>query len=223
MSKPKLLIFDWDDVFTLGSKEGYHACLRAAVSGVGVTLDPEIEQQRISENWGKPHPEELKALLREHPHLVPEAIRIYEKTFFEGGFVRHLTYLTGSNQLLNRLAKDYTLALATGAHPEILFDQIMPKFNVPDVFSKVISTYELDDPEKSKPHPYMVNQIMAELGFEPDETWFIGDAESDVLSAQAANVEPVVVLTGRLDRKAAKELNVTKIIDDVTKLFELLS
>lgn len=35
----KLIIFDWDDVFTQGSIKGYYACYHAALEAVGVRLD----------------------------------------------------------------------------------------------------------------------------------------------------------------------------------------
>ena len=60
--KIKLIIFDWDDVFTLGSKEGYYACYHQALEGVGVQLKPEKERKRILTKWGQSHREELKEL-----------------------------------------------------------------------------------------------------------------------------------------------------------------
>ena len=31
----RLIIFDWDDVFTLGSRDGYYACYKEVVDSVG--------------------------------------------------------------------------------------------------------------------------------------------------------------------------------------------
>ena len=65
----KLIIFDWDDVFTLGSKEGYFACYHKAINGVGVHLSPEEEHKRILAKWSRTFREELKELLKEHPEI----------------------------------------------------------------------------------------------------------------------------------------------------------
>ena len=39
MSKIKLIVFDWDDVFTLGSSEGYYSSYQKAVESVGINPD----------------------------------------------------------------------------------------------------------------------------------------------------------------------------------------
>ena len=47
----KLIIFDWDDVLTIGSKEGYFACYHKAINSVGIYLSPEEEYRRIVLKW----------------------------------------------------------------------------------------------------------------------------------------------------------------------------
>ncbi|MEK7594045.1 MAG: HAD hydrolase-like protein [Patescibacteria group bacterium] len=218
----KLIVFDWDDVFTLGSKEGYIKCLHDTLVDLGVRLDPEEEHKRILARWSQPHREELRHLLQEKPELLDQACKIYEDKFFGGTFVDELTYVDGANDLLRNLSKDYALALATGAHPEILKNQVMPKFDVPDVFAQIISAYDIDDVEKHKPHRHMLDTIMQAQGFTPDESLFIGDAKSDVQMARNAGVEPIVVLTGHLDKSEAEALNVQYIIDNVAQLSDVL-
>jgi hypothetical protein len=48
----ELIIFDWDDVFTLGSTDGYKKCYHAAVSGIGINLSPAEEMKRMQAKWG---------------------------------------------------------------------------------------------------------------------------------------------------------------------------
>jgi len=214
----KLIIFDWDDVFSQGSTEGYYACYHHALLDVGIRLDPAEEDRRIKLQWGKGHREEIIELLREHPELVDQACETYEKHFFGNTFVDALHVTPGSQDLVRRLAKQYTLAIASGAHPVILKERVFPKFQMPNVFSQIITAYDLDDPEKSKPHPYIANTIMETQGTKPAETIMVGDAKNDVLMARAAGIEPVVVLTGHLNRQEAEELGVSYILDDVTQL-----
>lgn len=126
--------------------------------------------------------------------------------------------MEGANELLNHLKGRYKLAIATGAHPAVLRERVMPKFHVPDVFDQIMFGYELDDPGKNKPHPYMLETILKNTGCIPSEAVFVGDAKNDVLMARSAGVEPIVVLTGHLSRPQAEELNVKHIIADVTLL-----
>jgi phosphoglycolate phosphatase-like HAD superfamily hydrolase len=212
------VLFDWDDVFTKGSIEGYYKCYREAVTGVGVALTPEEEIKRIKAKWGTSHLEELKELLQEHPELVDRAVEIYEEHLFGNTFVDCLTVIPGSQDFLADLAKRYKLAVATGAHPKILRERLMPKFNIPDVFTQIITAYDLDDPAHAKPHPFIPNKLIADAGVTQAETVFVGDAASDMRTAWNAGIEPVAVLTGHLNREQAEQLGVKHIIDKVTLL-----
>lgn len=218
----KLLAFDWDDVFSLGAKEGYFACYHKALDDVDVHLEPEEEKKRILAKWSKPFREELKELLKERLDLVDKACEMYEKEYWGSTFLNCLSVLPGINELLLRLKEKYILAVATGNHPKMLKEKIIPQFGIPNVFSQIFSTFEIEDPEKMKPHPFMLQDIMKKLGCKAEETLFIGDAKTDVQMAYNAGVIPVVVLTGHLNRKEAEELKVKYIIDKVTSIESVL-
>ncbi|MCR4334361.1 MAG: HAD-IA family hydrolase [Patescibacteria group bacterium] len=219
----KLLIFDWDDVITLGAKDGYFACYHKAINGVGVFLSPDEEKKRILAKWSKPYREELKELLKDNLDLVDKAVQMYEKEYWGDTFVDSLTAVTGINELLIKLKEKYILAVATGNHPKMLKERIIPHFNIPDVFAQIFSTFEIQDVNKMKPHPYMLEKIMKDQNCLPDETLFIGDAKTDVLTAQNAKVEPVVVLTGHLSKREAQDLKVKHIINDITGIETVLN
>jgi len=219
----RLIIFDWDDVFTLGSTRGYYECYHKALLGVGVELDPKEEDKRIRDKWGSGHVSQLKDLLRERPELVGKAIRLYEDHFFGMTFVDCLEVVKGSQQMVADLSKNYKLAVATGGHPKILKDRVLSKFRFPDVFSQILTIYDIDDLAHAKPHPYMINKILETLNVAPSEAVMVGDAENDVRMARAAGVEPIVVLTGHLNREQAEALNVKHIIEDVTQLSTILN
>lgn len=214
----KLIIFDWDDVFTQNSIKGYYTCYHEALKGVGVTLDPEEEDERIKEKWGSGHKAQLEYLLKEYPELVPKAVEIYQEHFFGDTFVDCLTIIPGAQEFLVRLAKNYKLAIATGAHPKIITDRLFPKFHIPDVFSQVLTIYDIDDLAHAKPHPFMVNKILATQNVKPEEAVLVGDAANDMQMAWNAGIEPIAVLTGHLNQREAEELGVKHIIDKVTLL-----
>jgi len=197
----ELIIFDWDDVFSKGSTDGYYKCYHEAVIGVGVNLSDDEEKARIAAKWGSSHVEEIQELLKEHPELVDEACRIYEEHLFGDTFVDCISVIDGGRELLDRLAKRYTLALATGVHPKVLREKIMPKFNIsPDLFAHIITAYDLDDPNHAKPHAHIAETIMQHESIAQNKTIMVGDAKNDVGMAQNAGIEPVVVLSGHLKR-----------------------
>lgn len=219
----KLIIFDWDDVFTLGSKEGYFACYHKALEDVNVHLSPEEEYKRILAKWSKTSREELKELLKEHPELVDKACEAYDKEYWGETFVTALSILPGTIELLERLNNKYILAVATGARRKMIQELVMPQFKIPNVFSQIITSHDFDNPEMMKPHPHMLEVIMKQQNVTPDETIFVGDAKTDVQMAYAAHVTPIVVLSGHLSKEEAEKLGVTYIISDVTKLETVLA
>lgn len=218
----ELIIFDWDDVFTLGSTSGYKKCYHEAVVGVGINLSPEEEMKRLKAKWGASHIEELTELVKDNPKLLDDAVRIYEENLFGNTYVDCLSVVPGSAELLKRLSTKYKIALATGVHPKVLRERVMPKFNIPDIFSQIITAYDLDDPTHAKPHPYSGQTIMQTQEVTPERTVMVGDAKNDVLMGQAIGATPIVVLTGHLSREQAEELGVEHIIPDVTHLEKVL-
>jgi HAD superfamily hydrolase (TIGR01509 family) len=214
----KLIAFDWDDVITRGAKDGYFACYHQALLGVGVHLDPDEEHKRILAKWSKPHTEELAELLKEHPELVEEAAKFYEEHLFGDTYVNAQTPIAGINELLKRLKDKYILTVATGAHPRILKEKVIPRFKIPDVFAEIVSSYDIKDPEKRKPHPFIIQKMMTDQNISPAETVFVGDARSDIEMARAANVIPVAVLSGHMSKEDTDDLKIEYVIPDVTHL-----
>lgn len=218
----KLIIFDWDDVITLGSKEGYFKCYHETMSEFGFFLEPEEEKKRIMAKWGKSQLEELRELLKERPELVEKANDIYERKLFGGTFVGELRIALETNAMLEKLSSEYKLCVATAVNPKLLKEVIIPKFKIPEVFSQFIFSGEISDPAKQKPHPFMLQEIMKTQGARPEETILVGDSKAEVEMARAAGVLPVVVLTGHLGKGEAEELEVRFIIDNVVRLPEVL-
>lgn len=218
----KLIVFDWDDVFTLGATKGYYACYHQALVQCGVYLSSFEEQKRIKAKWGKTVREELAELLKEHSNLLNQAEKNYEKILMGNTFIDHLTIIEGSKKLIADLSKKYLLAIASGINPKLLKEKIFKKFSIPNVFCEILTIYDLDNPRFAKPHPFMLQEIMKRQNVLPSEIVFIGDSKGDVDMAQAAGVTPVVVLTGHLNKLEAKKLGVKYIIEKVTDLKTIL-
>jgi phosphoglycolate phosphatase len=218
----RLIIFDWDDVLTLGSKEGYFACYFEALKAVGVRMDEREARRRILAKWGSPHRIEIESLLREQPQLVDAACEAYRRHFARGTFLSQLRLPGDIPGLLERLRKSHTLAVATGQHPEFLKHTVIPTFNIPDVFSVIITAYDVPDRSFSKPHPWMIERILEITGIPRDEALMVGDARQDMEMARNAGVRAAAVLTGHLSRKEALEMGVDGILDTVLDLEEFL-
>lgn len=219
----KLIIFDWDDVFTRGSTDGYFKCYHKTLIELGVQLEPKEERKRIFAKWGQPHREELRELLKEHPKFLDDACKIYEGHLFGNTFVDSLSIIPNIKEIITKLHNKYILTVATGINSIVLYDRVIPKFGIPNVFSQIVSAYDIDDPVKTKPHPHMAKQILKTQKILPDEAVLVGDDKNDVLMAQAAHIIPIVVLSGHLNKNEAELLGVKYIIPDITHIEEVLN
>jgi phosphoglycolate phosphatase-like HAD superfamily hydrolase len=186
-------------------------------------LSLEEESKRILAKWGKSFREEIKELLKKNPKLVDEACEIFEKEYLGNTFVNSLRVIDGTNEMLLLLKNKYTLAVATGNQHKMLKERIFTHFHIPDVFSQIISSHEIADQEKTKPHLYMLETIMSKQHVLPEETVYIGDAKTDVQMAYSAHVTSIVVLSGHLTRQEAEKLRVKHILDNVTLIENELS
>jgi len=187
---------------------GYFACYREAFGDrVGKTINWEHAKQRILDKWGSTARDAVEAVLAEQPEEIEEILATYQDCILGKTFSDHLSIVTGLQDALKTLTKKYTLCVTTGMHPETLHKYVMPKFGIPEVFSDIISGYEIEDPKLRKPHPYTANLFMEKHNVKPEETVLVGDAENDVQMANAAKITPIVVLTGHLTEGEAKEVS----------------
>lgn len=214
----KLVVLDWDDCITRGSSEGYYACYEAAVADAGIQKDPDEIRARARELWGRPHREVIASIVGINNPLLDSISEYYEQCIFTDTFSASLGLVPGAKEKLEELKKTYQLAIATGMNSKLLREQMLPRFDMEDLFSNIVSSSDLSDSSRGKPHPDMLLKILEELGVLPEEAIMVGDAKGDVLMAQAANVRPVVVLTGQLTAEEAQLLGVESIIPDITYL-----
>ncbi|MFK8013787.1 MAG: HAD-IA family hydrolase [Marinicellaceae bacterium] len=57
-----------------------------------------------------------------------------------------------------------------------------------------------DTTNQSKPHPKPILTAIKSLGIDPKKSWYIGDAQSDIVAANAANMNSAVALWGYLSK-----------------------
>ena len=215
----KLIIFDWDDVITLGSKEGYFACYHEALGNrLGKKISWENAKDDILATWGATARDAISAILKKYPKDIKQVLDSYQKCILGKTFSDHLSVVPGIQETLRKLSRKYILCVTTGMHPETLHKYVMPKFKIPDVFSDIISGYEIKDPALRKPNPYTANLFMKKHDVLPQEAVMVGDAKNDIKMAWAAGITPIAVLTGHLTAKDAEELGLKYVILNVTHL-----
>ena len=73
-----------------------------------------------------------------------------------------------------------------------------------------------------KPHPEMVQRVLAELELAPSQAIYVGDMEVDIQTARAAGMRVVVMPTGSSDLAALLEARADLVVDRFSALLDLL-
>ena len=118
--------------------------------------------------------------------------------------------------VLPQLAKRYKLGIISNTTRRQL-DTAFPK-ELQELFSFILTYDKIVIP---KPDPHELQEAMEKLGVLPNETAYVGDAESDMWFAKNANVYAVGITTGQATAEELKNAYADKIINSLDELLEL--
>ena len=188
MNGYRLLVFDWDGTL-MDSQARIVACIQAAARDVGVRVPPPDEARQIiglglREAMDRLFPSTGDA-------LVGEVVERYRHHFLGAdptpsvlfpGVVETLEALSGAG---------YLLGIATGKSRRGL-DLVLEETGLRRYFD----VSRCADETFSKPHPQMLEEVMAAVGAGPADSLMIGDTEFDMQMARNARVPAVAVSYG---------------------------
>jgi phosphoglycolate phosphatase len=182
----ELLIFDWDGTL-IDSEAKIVSCMQAAMGEVGL---PVLEPAVIRNIIGLGMREALSTLFPDEDDTTYQAmVDRYRYHFFTG---HSSEPFEGVAETLAEIAgHDYFLAVATGKGRHGL-DRALHETG----FKQWFHTSRCADETRSKPHPQMLEEILDELGMEPEQALMIGDTEYDLQMAQNAGMASVAVTCG---------------------------
>jgi phosphoglycolate phosphatase len=211
----KLLIFDWDgtlansigriveSMHVASTRSGFALCSDLAVKGIiglGLpeairTLYPEITDPEL-------------ITFREHyaDHYI--ALEAEPSPLFEG-VVQSLDTFR---------AEGYYLAVATGKARRGL-DRVLRAHGWEDYFDITRAA----DETASKPHPLMLEQILAHCGVSARQALMVGDASFDLMMARNAGMDSVAVSYGAQSAEALQPYEPRVMIDHFSQLQAWLS
>lgn len=182
-----LIVFDWDGTL-MDSTAHIAASIRQASAELGLAVpDEQAARQVIGLSLAE-------ALSRVCPDLTPERypdmVAAYRRHFFVGDeTVRLFDGVAGTIAALDRAG--VLLAVATGKSRRGL-DRALEATGLGRYF---VGTRTQDDCP-SKPHPAMLQELMAATGVSPQRTLMVGDTTHDLLMAQAAGTRAAGIYQG---------------------------
>jgi phosphoglycolate phosphatase len=209
----ELIVFDWDGTL-MDSATAIVASIQAAAVDMGLAA-PSDERARHVIGLG------LHDALR---YAVPELERGRHEEMADRYRYHYLlrdqelTLFEGIGELVRELAAaGYMLGVATGKSRQGL-ERALEVGRLQALFHGT----RCGDECHSKPHPQMLEELMAEFGVTPDATLMIGDTTHDVEMAHNAGVSAVAVAYGAHPRQELESRSPLGCADTVSELAQWL-
>lgn len=216
MQNYDLYIFDWDgtlmDTTQTIVNATTHACRELSLNIVSDDLARSIIGKSFINVIADIVPE-----LRANPALLQKFTAVYEQYLNDHTLDNPL--FSHVQELLDRLIADgKILAVATG-RSRVMLDDILRGTG----FGKYFFTTKTACECFSKPHPQMLEEILALTGVEPAKAIMIGDTSHDIHMAHNAGIASVGVAHGAQSKAELLECNPNYLINNITELYNLLA
>jgi phosphoglycolate phosphatase len=205
----ELIVFDWDGTL-MDSAGTIVACIQAAARDLGLEPPPEERARHvIGLGLGEALRHALPELGEGRHHELADRYRYHYLAQDH-----ELTLFQGAQELVRALGEaGHLLAIATGKSRKGL-DRALGHSRLGVHFH----ASRCADECHSKPHPQMLEELMAEFGVGPDATLMIGDTTHDLLMARNAGTAAVGVVYGAHPPEAlatAAPLHLAESIEDL--------
>lgn len=175
-------------------------------------------REDIYPHIGRPLTETFKDLLPPELHVrISEAKRMYIAHYRPRAFDT-TTLFPGVEETLATLhQRKIGMAVAT-TKSGVTANRVLQHFGIRHYFKQVQGT----DDTPAKPDPYVVNRILREQSWKPEETVMVGDSEVDILCAHNAGIAAWAVTWGAIAEPRAIELGANRIVRSMMEIPSLL-
>jgi phosphoglycolate phosphatase len=188
-----LIAFDWDGTL-FDSTTLIVRCIQSACRDIGVAVPTDAEAAYVI-GLGL-HDALQHAVPGLAPERYPELGQRYRQHYLASQ--HDLVLFPGTEAMLRALKlRQHLLAVATGKNRRGL-DEALRHAQLQGVFDATRTA----DETASKPHPLMLQELMAELGVAPERTLMIGDTTHDLQLARNAGAARLGVSYGAHDHEA---------------------
>ena len=183
--KIELIIFDWDG--TLFDSVGQ---IVASLQYAAQLFEQPLTDDAAKSIIGLGLPEVMQILFPQVPHLQQDIMQCYADHYVANS--KGDAWFDGVAELLADLKQQgIKLAVATGKSRKGL-DRVLTQTQSHDLFDITRAASET----KSKPHPLMLEEILAEMQVSIDSAIMVGDTSYDLEMAQNLNMPRIGVSYG---------------------------
>ena len=207
----RLVIFDWDGtLFDSVAQIVKSLCFAAEQNAQPLT--PEAAKSVI----GLGLPEVMHTLFPQVPHLHDAITQSY-KSFYPTLSAQDKWFDGVATMLHDLKQKNTLLAVATGKNRAGL-DRVLKQTQSTDLFCITRAASET----QSKPHPQMLEEILAYTGVKPAQAIMVGDSSYDLEMAQRLKMPRIGVSYGVHHEKILAQYQPLSIEHNVTNLHHTL-
>ncbi len=210
MKKYTNLLFDLDGTI-IDSQEGIINSARYALKHFGIEDETDEELYKFI---GPPLYDSFRERYGFDEEKTEEAVKEFRVYYQEKGVYESSLY-EGITEMLKELKEaGKKIVLATSkAEPYAI--QILKDNNIYQYFDFICGS-TMDDSRSKKAD--IINYILEQNDFEPEDTVMIGDKKHDVIGAKQTNLDSVGVLYGFGDYEELSNAGATYIVKDVKEL-----
>lgn len=212
MNSPvKLVIFDWDG--TLFDSVGQ---IVASLQFAAQQFNQPLTDADAKSIIGLGLPEVAQRLFPAVPELHADILQAYSEHYVANSVED--AWFEGVSEMLYALKdQGIKLAVATGKSRKGL-DRVLKQTNSLELFHTTRAASET----RSKPHPLMLEEILAETGVHAHEAIMVGDTSYDLEMALNIVMPSVGVSYGVHTSETLANFNPLSIVNDVSSLHEFL-
>ena len=210
----KLVIFDWDGTLM-------DSVARIVSSMQATALDCELpvpSAPAVRDIIGLSLYKALPILFAGiNERQAEQLLTVYRRHYMELNQTPAPLFMGAADTIKNLHANGYQLAVATGKQRAGL-DSVLADTQLTGYFHALRGA----DQALSKPHPLMLEQILAELNLTPSEAVMVGDSSYDLEMAQAIGMSRIGVTYGVHDAARLNQHQPVALIDDIRHLRQWL-
>jgi len=206
----KAVVFDWDGVIvdSLGTIEDW---FRYCCSKFGKEY-PFSTKEEMIEEYQEPFPKMFEKFGFDWERDRDSVIELFYSFMKD----RNIPIKEGMVEVLEELSgSGYSMGIVSSNREEII-EESLDRFGIGSYFEALITHRERD--EYLKPSPRMLEVCMDRLGVLPSNTVYIGDQPTDVVAAERAGVETVVVTWGYSTKDKFRSVNPDHIVETPEEL-----
>lgn len=214
--KPKLIIFDFDG--TLGdTRQNIIITMQRTMQRVGLPVKSDLECAStigltLEDSFKKMYPDVDAA-------MAERCVDAYREIFMESVEELIPELFPGVSDTLASLDKmGIKMSIASSRQSQSLI-YFLESMGVSKYFPYVLGS---DNVTKHKPDPEPVLKTLRELDYSHSEVIVVGDMPVDVAMAHGADVRAIAVTFGNATREELVEANADYIIDDFTRILEIV-